>query len=72
MLSLRTTLAARRPARWSGCGEAIFTKKAGATFRFVEKGGKHHKVPVHHKAQDWVTGRFFAVAVGEGRVEEGS
>jgi len=23
-------------------------------FRFLEKGGKHHEVPVHHKAQDYV------------------
>jgi integrase len=23
-------------------------------FRLLEKGGKHHKVPVHHKAQDYV------------------
>src|ERR1700756_3231275 len=24
-------------------------------FRLLEKGGKHHEVPVHHKAQDYVT-----------------
>jgi integrase/recombinase XerD len=24
-------------------------------FRLFEKGGKHHEVPVHHKAQDYVT-----------------
>jgi len=23
-------------------------------FRLLEKGGKHHEVPVHHKAQDYV------------------
>jgi integrase len=23
-------------------------------FRFLEKGGKHHEVPVHHKAQDYL------------------
>src|SRR5260370_39789042 len=25
-------------------------------FRLLEKGGKHHEVPVHHKAQDYVVG----------------
>jgi integrase/recombinase XerD len=24
-------------------------------FRLLEKGGKHHEVPVHHKAQDYLT-----------------
>ena len=23
-------------------------------FRLLEKGGKHHEVPVHHKAQDYI------------------
>jgi integrase len=23
-------------------------------FRLLEKGGKHHEVPVHHKAKDYV------------------
>jgi len=45
---------------------------AGSWFRFVEKGGKRPKVPVHHRVQHSGHARFLAVAVGEGRVEEGS
>jgi hypothetical protein len=30
----------------------FYEKRRRYWFRFVEKGVKHHKVPVYHKAQD--------------------